>query len=71
MRPEEIREMADIDIDQALTQLADELFEIRMKSAYEDMENPMKIRQLKRDIAKLRTVKRERELATAREAKEK
>jgi large subunit ribosomal protein L29 len=71
MRPEEIREMADIDIDQALTQLADELFDIRMKSAYQDIENPMKIRQLKRDIAKLKTVKRERELATAREAKEK
>ena len=71
MRPEEIREMADVDIDQALTQLADELFDIRMKSAYEDLENPMKIRQLKRDIAKLKTVKRERELAAAREAKEK
>jgi len=71
MRPEEIREMADIDIDQALAQLADELFDIRMKSAYQDIENPMKIRQLKRDIAKLKTVKRERELATAREAKEK
>jgi large subunit ribosomal protein L29 len=71
MRPEEIREMADVDIDQALMQLADELFEIRMKSAYEDLENPMKIRQLKRDIAKLKTVKRERELVAAREAKEK
>ncbi len=71
MRPEEIREMADVDIDQALTQLADELFDIRMKSAYEDLENPMKIRQLKRDIAKLKTVKRERELAATREAKEK
>jgi large subunit ribosomal protein L29 len=71
MRPEEIREMADIDIDQTLTQLADELFDIRMKSAYQDIENPMKIRRLKRDIAKLKTVKRERELAAAREAKEK
>ncbi|MGD8867395.1 MAG: 50S ribosomal protein L29 [Gemmatimonadales bacterium] len=63
--------MADIDIDQTLTQLADELFDIRMKSAYQDIENPMKIRRLKRDIAKLKTVKRERELAAAREAKEK
>jgi len=63
--------VSDADIDQALTQLADELFEIRMKSAYEDLENPMRIRQLKRDIAKLRTVKRERELVAAREAKEK
>jgi len=71
MRPDEIREMADIDIDQALIQLTDELFDIRMKSTYQDVENPMKIRQLKRDIAKLKTVKRERELAAAREAKEK
>lgn len=70
MRPEEIREMADVDIEQTLTQLADELFDLRMKAAYEDIENPMKIRQLRRDIARLKTMKRERELV-AREAKEK
>jgi large subunit ribosomal protein L29 len=71
MRPEEIREMADTDIEQALEQLADELFDFRMKSAYEELENPLQIRQLKRDIARLKTIKRERELAAAREAKEK
>jgi large subunit ribosomal protein L29 len=71
MRPEEIREMADTDIEQALEQLIDELFDFRMKSAYEELENPLKIRQLKRDIARLKTIRRERELAAAREAKEK
>lgn len=71
MRPEEIREMADTDIEQALEQLVDELFDFRMKSAYEDLENPLKIRQLKRDIARLKTIRREREMAAAREAKEK
>ena len=71
MRPEEIREMADTDIDQALEQLVDELFDFRMKSAYEELENPLRIRQLKRDIARLKTIRRERELAAAREAKEK
>jgi large subunit ribosomal protein L29 len=71
MRPEEIREMADTDIEQALEQLVDELFDFRMKSAYEELENPLQIRQLKRDIARLKTIKRERELAAAREAKEK
>jgi large subunit ribosomal protein L29 len=71
MRPEEIREMADPDIEQALEQLVDELFDFRMKSAYEELENPLRVRQLKRDIARLKTIRRERELAAAREAKEK
>jgi large subunit ribosomal protein L29 len=71
MRPEEIREMSDTDIEQALERLADELFDLRMKNAYEEMENPLRIRHVRRDIARLRTVKRERDLAAARDAKEK
>jgi ribosomal protein L29 len=42
-----------------------------MKSAYEELENPLRVRQLKRDIARLKTIRRERELAAAREVKEK
>jgi large subunit ribosomal protein L29 len=68
MRPEEIREMTDAEIQHKLDELANELFELRMRSAYEELENPMRIRQLKRDIARLKTIKRERELAAAREA---
>jgi large subunit ribosomal protein L29 len=71
MRPEEIREMADADIAQRLEELSSELFELRMKGAYEELENPMRIRQLKRDIARLKTIKHERELAASREAREK
>jgi large subunit ribosomal protein L29 len=71
MRPEEIRELGDLDIEQKLEELSDELFKLRMKGAYEELENPMKIRQVRRDIARLKTIKRERELKAARTAEEK
>jgi large subunit ribosomal protein L29 len=71
MRPEEIREMSDADIAQMLEELTDELFGLRMKSAYEELENPKRIRQARRDMARLRTIQREREAVPAREAKEK
>ena len=71
MRPEEIREMADADLEQQLEQLSNELFDLRMKAAYEDIANPMRMRQIRRDIARLKTIKRERELQAARDAKEK
>jgi large subunit ribosomal protein L29 len=70
MRPDEIRELADADIERTIEELTDELFQLRLRSAYEEIENPMRIRQLRRDIARLKTIKRERELQTARDAKE-
>jgi large subunit ribosomal protein L29 len=71
MRPEEIREMSETDVAQALDQLAEELFDLRMKNAYEQLENPLRVRQVKRDIARLKTIQREREMVTARDAREK
>ncbi|NIR42470.1 MAG: 50S ribosomal protein L29 [Gemmatimonadetes bacterium] len=68
MRPEEIRDMADADINQAIEELKDELFDLRMRGAYEELENPARVRLLRRDIARLKTIKGERE--RAREAKE-
>jgi len=71
MRPEEIRELGDADISQTLEELADQLFNLRMRGAYEELENPLRIRQIKRDIARLKTVQRERESVATRDAKEK
>lgn len=68
MRPEEIRDMGETEIEQTLEQLSDELFDLRMRSAYEELENPDRIRQIKRDIARLKTIQHERRLAAAREA---
>jgi len=71
MRTDEIRELGDADIERTIEELKDELFQLRLRSAYEEIENPMKIRQVRRDIARLKTIKRERELQAARDAKEK
>ena len=68
MRPEEVREMGDTDIAQTIEEMKDELFDLRMRTAYEELENPGRIRQIRRDIARLITIQSERE--TAREAKE-
>jgi large subunit ribosomal protein L29 len=62
--------MADADLDRTLEELSDELFDLRMKTAYEELENPMRVRQIRRDIARLKTIRRERELKAARDAKE-
>ena len=71
MRPEEIRELADADIERTIEELTDELFDLRMRTAYEEVENPMRVRQVRRDLARLKTIRRERELKAARDAKEK
>lgn len=70
MRPEEIREFGEADIEQTLEQLSEELFDLRMRSAYEELENPARIRQIKRDIARLKTISHERKLEAAREDEE-
>lgn len=61
MRPGEIREMSDPEIAEKLGEVSGELFELRLRAAYEELENPMRIRQLRRDVARLETIKRERE----------
>ncbi len=70
MRPEEIRELGDTDIEQQIVELRGELFDLRMRGAYEELENSARIGQLRRDIARLKTIQRERELAAAHSAKE-
>jgi len=63
VKAEEIRELSDADIDRRVRDLKEELFNLRFQSATGQMENPMRIREVKKDIARLKTVKRERELA--------
>lgn len=63
MKAEDIREMSDEEIERRVRDLKEELFNLRFQSATGQLENPMRIRKVKRDIARFRTVERERELA--------
>ena len=70
MRAEEIRDMGDVEIAQSIEELREELFNLRLGAAYEELENPARIRQVRREIARLKTITREREIAAARAAEE-
>jgi len=62
MNGTEIREMTDGEIQDRIEQLQEERFRLRFRSATQQLENPMLLRNLRRDISRLKTVLREREL---------
>ncbi len=65
MRVEEIREMSDTGIRSRIVELEEERFRLRFRSATEPLEDPLRLRQVRRDIARLKTILRERALSTA------
>jgi len=58
----EIREMTNEELIQKITDSKDELFRLRFQLATGQLDNGMKIREVKRRIARLKTILREREL---------
>lgn len=63
MKAEEIRDWDDTEIHARLAELKEEQFRLRFRSATMELENPRIVGQIKRDIARLKTILRERELA--------
>ncbi|MFQ5536452.1 MAG: 50S ribosomal protein L29 [Gemmatimonadota bacterium] len=63
MKAEDIREWDDAEIQTRIEELKEEQFKLRFKSAMMELENPSLLRTIRRDIARLKTVLRERELA--------
>ena len=62
MKGSEIREMTDGEIQDRIEQLQEERFRLRFRSATQQLENPMLLRTIRRDISRLKTLQREREL---------
>lgn len=62
MKPSEIREKSNDELQQELLDLKEELFRLRFQHATNQLENPLKLRTVKRDMARVRTILREREL---------
>lgn len=59
MRAEEIREMGKDDIAARIRELEEEQFRLKFRSATEPLEDPLRLRVIRRDIARLKTVLRE------------
>ncbi|HET7321468.1 MAG TPA: 50S ribosomal protein L29 [Longimicrobiaceae bacterium] len=63
MKASEIRELTSDEITARIEQLQEELFRLRFRAATAELDNPMLLRTLRRDVARLNTVLREREIA--------
>ena len=63
MKISKIREMSSPDLEKELVELKSELFKLRLSLATNGLDNPMKIKEVKKDIARVKTILRQRELA--------
>ncbi len=62
MKVNEIRDMTTEELESKVTSLKEELFNLRFQSAMNKLDNPRRIVTVKRTIARIKTVIREREL---------
>ena len=62
----ELRELADDELDQQLAENKEELFNLRFQIVTGQLDDPRRIKAVKREIARILTVQREREMAAAR-----
>ena len=65
MKVKDIRDMSVNELDQKLVGLKDELFNLRFQHATGQLENPMRIKEVKKTIARIKTIQRERENGSA------
>jgi large subunit ribosomal protein L29 len=63
----ELRELNDVELTEQHDELKEELFNLRFQLATGQLDNPTLLKQARRDIARVLTVQREREIAAARE----
>ncbi len=66
MRADELRDMTVVELGQKLKEFKEELFNLRFQHATAQLDNPMRIKEVKRDIARVKTIIRERELGIKR-----
>ena len=65
MKANKYREMTDQELSAKLSDLKTEFFTMRFQTATGQLNNPLSIREVKRDIARVKTILKERELKAA------
>ena len=63
MKATEVRKMSAAELDAKLLDLKKDLFQLRLQHATNQLDNPLKIRETKHDIARVKTMIREQQLA--------
>ncbi len=66
MQAEEVRELSDEEISARVAELEEERFRLKFRSATEVLEQPLRFRSIRKDIARLKTILRERMLAASK-----
>lgn len=66
MKVKELRELTDTELGKKLTESKDELFKLRFQMATGQLDNPIKLQEIRRKIARVKTIIRERELGLQR-----
>ena len=66
MKINKIREMSSPELEKELVELKSELFKLRFSLATNGLDNPMKIKEVKKDIARIKTILKQRELEEAK-----
>ena len=62
MKAKEIKALSPSELDAKLTELKDELFKLRFQQAINQLDNPMRMASVKKEIARAKTVLKEKEL---------
>ena len=68
MKASEIRELSNAELNEKLTALKAELFNLRFQHAINQLENPMRLKAVKKEIAIVKTIQREKEIKNGAEA---
>ncbi|AOY75096.1 50S ribosomal protein L29 [Clostridium formicaceticum] len=62
MKANQLRDMTDVELQQKLADSKSELFNLRFQLATGQLENPLRIRNVRKDIARIKTIIRQREI---------
>ena len=66
MRADELRNLTEAELEQKAREFKEELFNLRFQHATAQLDNPMRIKEVKRIIARIKTILREKELGIKR-----
>jgi len=67
MKASEIRDLTEAELNEKLQDLKAELFNLRFQHAINQLENPMRLNDVKKDIARVKTILKQRELASVKQ----
>ncbi len=62
MKNKKLNEMSSPELEKELSELKSELFKLRFSLATNGLDNPMRIREVRREIARVKTILRQKEL---------